>query len=111
MHRGRPCNLCEFQFKTAQAVAIAVAMLGNFLVNNVLTYRDLRLEGWRFVTGLVSFCLVCTVGAVANWGAATILFEEVRFPSWLASAAGAVIGSVWNFALSGVTIWRKRTKG
>jgi dolichol-phosphate mannosyltransferase len=95
-------------FKPAQAGAIVVAMVGNFLLNNLLTYRDLRLKGWRLLTGLASFCLVCSVGAVANWGAATLLYDELKFPSWLASAAGAVVGAVWNFALSGVATWRKR---
>ena len=97
-------------FKPAQAAAIVVAMVGNFLLNNLLTYRDLRLRGWKFVMGLASFCLVCSVGAVANWGAATLLYEELQIPSWLASTAGAVVGAVWNFALSGVATWRKRVK-
>src|SRR5581483_10621276 len=41
-------------FKLAQALAIVIAMIGNFLLNNVLTYRDLRLQGWQFLVGLVS---------------------------------------------------------
>lgn len=98
-------------FKPAQAAAIVVAMVGNFLLNNLLTYRDLRLRGWKFVMGLASFCLVCSVGAVANWGAATLLYEELQFPSWVASAAGAIVGAVWNFALSGIATWRKRAPG
>jgi len=99
------------EFKLAQAIAIIVAMVGNYFLNNVLTYRDLRLRGWRFLVGLVSFCLVCSAGAVANWGAATLLFEELSFPSWLASAAGASVGAVWNYAMSGITTWRRRAKG
>ena len=97
----------DISFKPAQAAAIAVAMVVNFLLNNLLTYRDLRLKGWKIVTGLVSFCLVCSLGAVANWGAAALIYDELRIPSWLASAAGAVVGAVWNFALSGIATWRK----
>jgi len=96
-----------FGFKPAQAAAIAVAMVGNFLLNNLLTYRDLRLKGWRILTGLLSFCLVCSVGAVANWGAAALLYDELQIPSWVASAAGAVVGAIWNFALSAAATWRK----
>ncbi len=99
------------QFGAAQAVAIVVAMVGNFVLNNLLTYRDLRLRGWEVLRGLVSFCLVCSVGAVANWGAATLLFEQMQVPWWLASAAGALVGAVWNYAISGVTTWRRRVKG
>ncbi len=99
------------QFGPAQAVAIVVAMVCNFVLNNVLTYRDLRLKGWGFLRGLVSFCLVCSVGAVANWGAATLLFEQLQVPWWLASSAGALVGAVWNYAMSGVATWRRRAKG
>src|SRR5579863_1940850 len=90
------------EFKVAQAIAIVVAMVGNFALNNVLTYRDLRLTGWRLLLGLATFCGICSAGAVANWGAATLLFEELALPSWLASAAGALVGAVWNYAMSGV---------
>jgi len=103
-------NALGMDFKSAQALAIVVAMVGNFLLNNVLTYRDLRLTGWRWLSGLLSFCLVCSAGAVANWGAATLLFESFALPSWLASTAGALVGAVWNYAMSGVATWRKRVK-
>ena len=36
-------------FTTAQALATAVAITSNFIVNNVLTYRDRRLRGIKFV--------------------------------------------------------------
>ena len=99
------------QFGPAQAVAIVVAMVGNYVLNNFLTYRDLRLKGWGFLKGLVSFCIVCSVGAVANWGAATLLFEQLSVPWWLASFAGALVGAVWNYAISGLTTWRRRARG
>jgi len=99
------------QFGLAQAIAIVVAMVGNFILNNVLTYRDLRLKGWGILRGLVSFCVVCSVGAVANWGAATLLFEQLEVPWWLASTAGALVGAVWNYAISGLTTWRRRSAG
>ena len=40
-----------------------IAMTSNYVLNNVLTYRDLRLRGWRFVRGWFSFVLACGVGA------------------------------------------------
>src|SRR5262249_25493978 len=91
-----------FSFEASQAAATLVAMLCNFSLNNVLPYRDLRLRGWAFLRGLVSFCLVCAAGAVANVGVATILFDRIGFPWWIAGIAGAVVSAVWNYAVSGV---------
>ncbi|MDP1025672.1 glycosyltransferase family 2 protein [Sphingomonas sp. KR1UV-12] len=93
-------------FLAAQIVATVVAMTGNFLLNNTLTYRDRRLRGWRqLVDGWVSFCLVCSVGAAANIGVAAFL-HDVREGAWAASAlAGVLVGAVWNYALSSRFTW------
>ncbi|MDM0111375.1 glycosyltransferase family 2 protein [Variovorax sp. J22R133] len=94
-------------FVVAQTTATLVAMTGNFLLNNVLTYRDLRLRGWRLLTGWASFSLVCSVGALANVGIADWLFVQ-RPQLWAASAvAGVLVGAVWNYAVSTVYTWKK----
>src|SRR5947199_323557 len=49
-------------FAVAQGVATAVAMTGNFLLNNLFTYRDRRLHGWRLVGGLLTFYAICSAG-------------------------------------------------
>ena len=36
-------------FVVAQTVATVAAIACNFFLNNLLTYRDQRLAGWRFV--------------------------------------------------------------
>ena len=38
-------------FFTAQTAATLVAMTSNFALNNLLTYRDMRLRGWRLLRG------------------------------------------------------------
>ena len=62
------------RFEIAQVIATVVAVCWNFVLNNMLTYRDQRLTGWRFVTGLLRFQLICAVGAVSNVGAAAWLY-------------------------------------
>lgn len=94
-------------FRAAQAIAVMGAMTFNFALNNSLTYRDRRLTGRRWLTGLLSFYAVCGLGAVANVGVGSIAFER-HYSWWLAGIAGAVVGSVWNFAASSVLTWRKR---
>jgi dolichol-phosphate mannosyltransferase len=99
--------LMAADFPVAQTTATLVAMTSNFALNNLLTYRDKRLRGSRFFTGLLSFYAVCAVGAVANVGIASAAFEQ-HYSWWLAGLAGAMVGVVWNYAVSSVFTWRQR---
>lgn len=94
-------------FAEAQACGALVAMTSNFLLNNFLTYRDQRLKGVRILTGLLVFYLVCGVGLMANVGVAFSVYDQEPI-WWLAGAAGALMGVVWNYAMSGLFVWRKR---
>lgn len=97
-------------FSFSQAAATAVAMTSNFALNNALTYRDMRLRGWRWITGWVSFTLVCSLGAFANVGIASYLF--VHDTIWvLAALAGIVVGAVWNYAVTAIYTWNKPGRG
>ncbi|MES2185048.1 MAG: glycosyltransferase family 2 protein [Pseudomonadota bacterium] len=94
-------------FLVAQGTATLVAMTCNYVLNNVLTYRDMRLRGWKLLTGWLTFTLACSVGALANVGIAEWFFEHK--PSyWLLSAgAGVLAGSVWNYAVTSIYTWKK----
>src|SRR4051794_10184062 len=94
-------------FAEAQAFGAVVAMTSNFVLNNFLTYRDQRLRGLALLRGLLLFYLVCSVGLVANVGVAFSVYDH-RVVWWLAGAAGALMGVVWNYAMSGLFVWRKR---
>ncbi|WP_366657159.1 glycosyltransferase family 2 protein [Fodinicurvata sp. EGI_FJ10296] len=96
-----------FGFAVSQTTAMLVSMTGNFLLNNLITFRDRRLKGRAVIRGLLSFYLVCSVGAVANVGVATMIYEgDVIW--WAAGIAGAVVGAVWNYAASTIFTWRTR---
>lgn len=97
----------DLPFPEAQGIAALCAMTGNFLLNNFLTYRDQRLKGLRILQGLVLFYLVCSVGLLANVGVAFSVYDQEPI-WWLAGAAGALMGVVWNYAMSGLFVWRKR---
>jgi dolichol-phosphate mannosyltransferase len=94
-------------FAIDQAIATVVAMVFNFQLNNVITYREQRLRGPRLWRGLFLFMLVCGVGAIANVGIASVLYEQ--HTTWtVAGAIGAVLGVVWNYAVSSTLVWRAR---
>ena len=94
-------------FPEAQACGALVAMTSNFILNNFLTYRDQRLKGFAILRGLLLFYLVCSVGLFANVGVAFSVYDQEPI-WWLAGAAGALMGVVWNYAMSGLFVWRKR---
>jgi dolichol-phosphate mannosyltransferase len=94
-------------FSIGQALATWVAMTGNFLLNNLFTYRDRRLRGRRLVTGLISFYAVCGAGAAANVGVASYLNGDHQ-AWWLAGLAGAAVSVVWNYAMSSIFTWAPR---
>jgi len=92
-------------FAEAQTAATFVAMTGNFTLNNQLTYRDKRLTGLHFLSGLLGFYAVSAVGALANVGIASWLYAYDPV-WWLAGMAGAVMGAVWNYSMSSLLVWR-----
>jgi len=94
-------------FAVAQGCGALLAMTSNFVLNNFLTYRDQRLKGFAILRGLLLFYLVCGVGLAANVGVAFSVYAQEPI-WWLAGASGALMGVVWNYAMSGLFVWRKR---
>lgn len=91
-------------FVTAQTTATLVAMVSNFLVNNAFTFRSRRLRGGLLAAGLTAYMAICALGAVVNVQSADYLYES-RIPWWFAGAAGALLGAVWNYAVSTQIVW------
>lgn len=100
-------NILGADFRVAQTAATVLAMTSNFFLNNQFTYRDQRLRGFYLLRGLGIFYLICGLGAVANVGVASYVFTA-NHAWWLAGVAGAIVGSVWNFAMSSVFTWNRR---
>ncbi|WP_374548030.1 GtrA family protein, partial [Rhodoblastus sp.] len=94
-------------FTVAQSIAVVVAMTTNFYINNAITYRDAKLKGFGpILRGLLYFYAVCAFGAVANVGVAAWLYN-IDHVVWVSALAGVIMGSVWNYTLSSLFVWRK----
>ncbi|HLG87436.1 MAG TPA: glycosyltransferase family 2 protein [Alphaproteobacteria bacterium] len=93
-------------FPVSLSIAISIAIAFNYWLNNLITYRDQRLTGIRFVYGFVSFAVICSVGALSNAAIAAYLFEREDSSWWLAGIIGGLIGAVWNYAMSSIFTWR-----
>lgn len=93
-------------FVEAQAAATFFPMTLNFLLNNVLTFRDKRLRGWHIIIGLLTFYLACAVGALINVRVADSLFQS-HVAWWFAAICGVAVSSVWNYGVNTVITWRR----
>ncbi len=94
-------------FGWAQTVATFAAITWNFVLNNMFTYRDQRLTGWQFLTGLIRFQVICAVGAISNVGIASVIYGYDP-EWWIAGLGGALMGAVWNYVVSAAFVWRQR---
>jgi dolichol-phosphate mannosyltransferase len=100
----------ELSFSRAQAIATLIAMTVNFTLNNLFSYRDQQLRGLRFLQGLVTFYFACAVGAFINLMIARSLYGAGVI-WWLSGLLGAMVGAVWNFAITSTFTWtRSREK-
>ena len=102
---GAGLNVAGRTFGVAQSAATLAAMTSNFFLNNILTYRDQRLRGRRMLRGLLTFYAICAVGATANVGIASYLFNA-NHTWWVAGVMGVIVGAVWNYAMSAIFTWR-----
>ena len=92
-------------FAKAQVIATVIAMVFNFALNNELTYANKKLRGWRWVTGLVTFCAVCSIGAIASVSVGTWIYAWDK-SFWLAGIAGVLMSVVFNYSVTRVFTWR-----
>jgi dolichol-phosphate mannosyltransferase len=91
-------------FAVAQAMAGTTAMTSNYFINNVITYRDKRLKGWKLFTGYLRFCALCAIGLVASVGVGSELHAHGA-PWPVAGFVGAVSGSIWNYVSTYLGVW------
>ena len=91
----------------ARALAIAVAMTWNFLLNRCFTFADARRES--FWKQYLLFCGSCLLGALVNWGVSVFLcWSSAWFATYPVAAvlAGVAAGFIFNFILSRRFVFR-----
>lgn len=88
-------------FTRSSAIATEVAIVGNYLGNEMWTFHHREFSLRR----LVQFNLTMLVGAAVQVAAATILKEYI--PYLVAQALGIAIGSGLNFAFNFGWTWRR----
>ena len=92
-------------FHAAQGAAAVTAATSNFLLNNVLTWRDRRFRGYALVYGWLAYLAASSVGLIANVAVATWAYGQLRGLAIVAASAGIVMDAIWKFAVSDRLIW------
>ena len=93
-------------FVSGQVVATLCAMMFNFFLNNVVTFRDRRLKGNALLRGLAIFYAACTLGVLINLSFADRLLAA-GLPWYVAGLSGLAISSVWNYGVNTIVTWRR----
>ncbi len=99
-------NVAHESFAVAQGVATVFVMTLNFFLNNAITYRDRRLKGLPLLTGLATFYVACSIGALLNIRVASFALG-VGFKWYAAGIIGVSLSSVWNYAVTAVFTWHQ----
>lgn len=91
-------------FRLAQAIAIAVAMVTNFHLNDSLTFAAKPRRHAHYARALASYCLLCSMGAGLSFVVSVVLFAHAA-PWWLASFSGILAGFFWNYQAARIWVW------
>jgi dolichol-phosphate mannosyltransferase len=90
----------------AQGLAIGCAVVTNYLLNNLWTFRDRphRTASER-VRGLVTFGAVAAVGALINYSVIFTLDERMGWSLFAANLVGIGVATLWNYVLNVSLTW------
>ncbi len=97
--------LLGFSFVASLPPAVIASACSNYLVNNTLTFRHLRLKGLPLLAGLIKFLIVASLPMLANIGLASVFYTSVAKDTLFAQIAGIAVVFVWNYAASSRFVW------
>jgi dolichol-phosphate mannosyltransferase len=93
-------------FFIAVVAATEIAIIFNFILNNIWTFKLSRLSGSRLIGGFLLYNAACALGALANFSVSGFLFSRA-WPRAAAVVVGALVGAGWNYTMSRLATWRQ----
>jgi len=91
--------------KAAVAIAIAVSMVWNFILNRRFSFSYARDRS--IVNQFLGFVAACSVGAVVNYFTTIEVWEVLRYKQ-LAAFVGVLAGTLFNFVAKRFVIFRTK---
>ncbi len=98
-------ELIGINFNNAIRFSVIISATSNFLINNILTFRAIRLKDWALFRGLIRFLIVASLPLIANIGISTTFYRVVSENTFWAQIVGILIVFVWNYAASSRFVW------
>ena len=98
-------SLLGVPFSAARPAGILAGMTNNFLLNNVVTFRDRRRARWQLLRGWLLYAGFQSVGVLTNYGVSiTLNWLGLWWP--LALLAGIAAGTTLNYLAASRMVWR-----
>ena len=97
-------------FIVGQVAGALTAMTSNYALNNLFTFSQVRRTGRRFWTGLVSFYIICSIGAVIGISVGEVL-HRIDVTWWGAGLVTTLVAAIWNYSVSSAFTWRAAGQG
>ena len=97
-----------YHYVQASAVAVELAILNNFLWNDLWTFRDSvgsQLDLSNRFKRLLKFNAICALGAALNVLAVWAITEMLNVHYLVSNLVGMGIGTGWNYALNVNVTW------
>jgi len=89
------------------AISIESAIISNFILNDIFTFRDRRSPGAKpRLQRLLKFNLVSLAGMGINMGILLLLTEVAGIYYLLSQLCGIAVAALWNYSLSTWWTWR-----
>ena len=98
-------NLLDYSFRLALPIAVVMAATSNYLINNILTFRFTRLNGFNLIKGLTKFLIVSSLPFIANIGLASAYYENISSNELTAQLLGIIFAFTWNYVASSKFVW------
>ena len=102
-------NFTGLGFTTSNTISAELAIINNFLWNDLWTYGDVSRQQpgkRRMLIRLFKFNLVCLAGLVLNLLISNVLFNFLKINQYLANLIAIIIVTFWNFWINLKLNWR-----
>ena len=98
----------KLDFYNALPFAVITAATSNYLINNILTFRNKRLRNKALIIGLIKFLFVSTLPIIANVGLATSFYNNISTNTFFSQLAGIIVVFIWNYVASSRLVWNNQ---
>jgi len=103
------CRSISTSDSTAIMAGIELSIISNFILNNLWTFSDYKLNSVAKVfVGLITFHFVCLAGSLINYSIAMLLSSQWAVNIYAANGLGIFISALWNYRMNFQITWKHR---